>query len=62
MKKEDNGFICPECGVYCVGKVVDTRQTVYGRRRRRKCEICGAKFTTIEKIVSFKKVLEEIKQ
>lgn len=60
MKKEE-GFICPECGLYCVGKVIDTRQTVYGRRRRRVCELCGERFTTIEKSVSFKKILEEFK-
>lgn len=53
MKKTaDSGFICPKCKKYCEGVVIDTRQTDYGRRRRRECEWCGERFTTIEKSVS----------
>ena len=49
--KIDEGFICPKCRKLTIGKVIDSRQTNYGRRRRRVCENCGGRFTTIETCV-----------
>ena len=45
---DEIGLFCPYCGKLSNGKIVDTRQTFGGRRRRRICESCGKRFTTIE--------------
>ena len=52
MNKNDVGFICPKCKKHCSGKVIESRETDYGRRRRRICELCNTRFTTIEKCVT----------
>lgn len=46
------GIICPHCGNMSNGKIVDTRPTMFGKRRRRLCEHCGKRFTTIENCVA----------
>jgi hypothetical protein len=38
---------CPECGSDQVG-VTDTRPEANGRRRRKKCDACGHRWTTLE--------------
>lgn len=38
---------CPECGSGN-WRVIDTRVTQGGRRRRKACNDCGARWTTIE--------------
>ena len=38
---------CPKCGSYQVG-VIDTKPKPSGIRRRRKCQDCGYRFTTME--------------
>lgn len=47
-KKDGVGILCPYCGKKSNGKIIDTRQVVGGRRRRRICESCGERFTTFE--------------
>lgn len=44
-----NSFKCPHCGKMVVGQIVDSRPIPYGRIRRRICEECSRRFTTIEK-------------
>ena len=61
MKNNDIGFICPNCQKYCYGKVIESRQTDYGRRRRRICELCDNRFTTIEKCVTTRRTYEDFK-
>lgn len=49
MKERDfGGFQCPYCGEICKGRISDSRRTAYGKRRRRECDKCGKKFTTVE--------------
>ena len=55
MKKTDIGFVCPNCKKYCNGKVIESRETDYGRRRRRECELCNTRFTTIERCVTIQR-------
>lgn len=50
-KKADEGIICPHCGQYSNGEIIDTRPSVDGRRRRRICEHCNKRYTTIEKSI-----------
>lgn len=45
------GFICPNCKRRVIGMTVDSRVTLYGRRRRKICEACGKRFTTVEYLV-----------
>ena len=55
MGKKTNigiGIICPHCGKASNGDTIDSRPTAYGRRRRRICEHCGKRYTTIENCVS----------
>ena len=40
-------MFCPECGAEGKAFVIDSRPTLDGIRRKRKCE-CGARFHTIE--------------
>lgn len=40
---------CPTCGAD--SSVIETRRTPAGARRRRSCDGCGFKFSTIETIV-----------
>lgn len=51
-ENELNGFICPKCKNVTTGKVIDSRQMPYGRRRRRVCDKCNGRFTTIETCVT----------
>ena len=39
--------ICPQCGVPRA-RIVDTRPSPRGRRRRRKCIVCDHRWTTLE--------------
>ena len=49
MKRDDKiGIVCPYCGRNSNGKIIDSRATINGKRRRRICEHCGQRFTTIE--------------
>ena len=50
-KNADEGIICPHCGQYSNGDIIDTRPSVDGRRRRRICEHCNKRYTTIEKSI-----------
>ena len=43
----ESGAPCPECGGQA--RVVDSRASSYGVRRRRECVACGARFTTYER-------------
>lgn len=45
-------FPCPNCGEY-LSDVVDCRPTAAGYRRRRRCQGCGTRFSTEERIVIF---------
>lgn len=38
---------CPKCG-YGFSKVIDSRDVLYGKRRRRECADCGFRYTGIE--------------
>lgn len=40
---------CPQCGSL-LSKVVDTRYSPHGPRRRRECKDCHARYSTIEVI------------
>jgi len=42
---------CPKCGRSHPQTIVDTRDSTYGKRRRRKCGACGHRFTTAEIVV-----------
>lgn len=42
------GFPCPHCGARTL--VTDSRPTLYGWRRRRKCLGCTRRFSTVELI------------
>lgn len=44
----DYGFRCPNCKEICDSKVIDSRFNMLGKKRRRECLLCGARFTTIE--------------
>ena len=46
--KRINGFICPKCGQENIGEILDSRYSAYGKRRRRVCEKCGERYTTVE--------------
>lgn len=63
MDKND-GFVCPKCKSKTNGRVVESREAFYGRRRRRVCENCGNRYTTIEIYAKnprrvYKKFMEE---
>ena len=45
---DTHGIVCPYCKKISKGKVIDTRRTDYGKRRRRICEHCDMRFTTVE--------------
>jgi transcriptional regulator NrdR family protein len=48
QKEAENAYLkCPSCGSYTT-KVVDSRSTKIGRRRRRECLDCEFRFTTEE--------------
>lgn len=47
------GLICPGCDTPGDTLVTDSRQHANGQRRRHRCG-CGARFTTIEVVVSEK--------
>ena len=53
MRKKitDEGIICPHCGKLSNGQIIDTRLVADGKRRRRLCEFCGKRYTTLEKSV-----------
>jgi transcriptional repressor NrdR len=42
---------CPHCG-HDENKVIDTRETGDGIRRRRRCDACGQRFTTYEHVAA----------
>ena len=45
---EKGGYKCPKCGKFCNARIVNSRRTLYGKKRRRICELCGERFTTVE--------------
>ena len=59
MKKIE-GFTCSKCGHLSIGRVVDTRQEWYGRRRRRICEKCGVRYTTLEILIKNPRKIKKI--
>lgn len=52
-------MICPECGCYD-STVIDSRQNDDGLiRRRRKCLICGKRYSTLElSAIRYEKMVE----
>jgi len=55
---------CPKCGGKSI--VIDVRKVAYGVRRRRSCEECGCRFSTVEvgigeysALVRFKSAIKE---
>ena len=44
-----SSFVCPLCGAE-LSKVTDSRPCQDGVRRRRKCLVCGARWTTRERM------------
>lgn len=53
MAKESDrvrSFKCPHCGKIVLGAIVDSRPIPYGRIRRRFCEQCYTRFTTVERV------------
>ena len=42
---------CPYCGAELCGRVIDSRSVPLGRLRRRQCNFCGKRFSTIERVV-----------
>jgi len=60
-RKIEGGIICPHCGKYSNGEIIDTRSTLKGRRRRRICEFCNQRYTTIERsVISDYIIVDEI--
>lgn len=57
MTPKAEGFRCPECGSSQTS-VSDSRSHEDGRRRRRLCESCGCKFSTIEMTIKDYKALQ----
>lgn len=51
---------CPVCGG--VTRITDSRGNVESVRRRRQCQECGHRFTTIEVEVDLLRKLEKIKE
>lgn len=51
-RDEPSKMACIKCGEHAVG-VTDSRVTPYnGMRRRRSCEACGHRWTTVEYVAS----------
>jgi DNA-directed RNA polymerase subunit RPC12/RpoP len=50
--RNNNNFKCPKCGFGAGSQVTDSRAPMAGTyiRRRRKCNACGHKFSTQEKV------------
>ena len=44
-----HGLACPSCRQTDFLRVIETRPTDGGVKRRRLCEYCGHRFTTLEK-------------
>lgn len=44
-------FTCPRCGQRCSGTVFNSRELDGYRWRRRTCEHCGRRFSTVELLV-----------
>lgn len=47
----DPAFSCPACGQRCSGVVFNTRELDGYRWRRRRCELCGRRFSTVEIVI-----------
>lgn len=43
-------FTCPKCNEQIAGRVLDTEPWYTGFKRYRRCEKCGCKFVTVEKV------------
>lgn len=50
MQTRGTPFPCPTCKVVTAADVIDSRVVDGGRRRRRKCQQCGNRFTTREQV------------
>lgn len=50
IRAKTEGIECPHCG--CQSSLVtDSRRTPTGKKRRRECSSCKARFTTLESVV-----------
>ncbi len=47
---------CPYCGKHKT-KVIDTRSSGEGIRRRRECKVCGQRFTTYERVAPMRLIV-----
>lgn len=58
---EGEGILCPKCE-HPNSDIIDTRNTLHGRRRRRKCSSCHHTFTTREILIEAipKRMEEEV--
>lgn len=45
---ELNGFVCPKCKKVALTRCIDSRHYWFGIKRRRECEFCGERFSTVE--------------
>lgn len=48
-KRNDIGIACPYCDAVNDSVIIDSRYVGFGKRRRRKCNNCGCRFSTIER-------------
>lgn len=53
------GFQCPACGKFCLTICIDSRFSNFGKRRRRECEFCHARFNTVE-VLGDARIAEQI--
>lgn len=53
MSKQPTGLHCPSCGKRQL-KTTDSRPTRGGIRRRKKCNLCGFRFSTVETIAKIR--------
>lgn len=53
MAKRPTGLHCPSCGKRKLA-TVDSRPTFGGIRRRKECNQCGSRFSTVETIAKIR--------
>lgn len=53
-------MICPHCHREATSRVIVTEVVSNGRRRRRVCDLCAARFTTIETMRGLRRVREVV--
>ena len=47
-KEIEYGIICPYCKEVSDTRVIDSRPCRLGVKRRRECQFCGKRYTTVE--------------